>query len=105
MLEPETYFPAQSDAPDPDLVRPIDFDPDSFGVYEEEQIRIYEHHRLRVDPGQEAVRVDIFLANRLKNASRSRIKNATLAGFVRVNNEVSKASYKLRPYDEVSAGT
>lgn len=102
MHETEDFFPAQSDAPDDSFIRPVDYDPDEYGLFDEERVRIYEHHRLRVDPGQEAVRVDIFLANRLKNASRSRIKNATLAGFVRVNNKVSKASYKLRPYDEVS---
>jgi len=101
-LNLEDQFPAQSHSPDPNHVRPVDYDPEEFGLLEEENIRIYEHHRLRVDPGQESVRVDVFLANRLKNASRSRIKNATLAGFVRVNNGVTKASYKLRPYDEVS---
>lgn len=80
----------------------VDYDPDDYGFDETDNIRIYEHHRIRVDPGQELMRVDLFLTNRIKHISRSRIKNASLAGFVRINNEVVKASHKIRPYDEVS---
>jgi 23S rRNA pseudouridine1911/1915/1917 synthase len=81
---------------------PIDYDPEEYGFDETDNIRIYEHHRIRVDPGQEIMRVDIFLTNRIRHISRSRIKNATLAGFVRINGTVVKASYKIKPYDEVS---
>ncbi|MFN8921408.1 MAG: RluA family pseudouridine synthase [Sphingobacteriia bacterium] len=63
---------------------------------------MYEHQRIRVDPGQEPMRVDHFLANRIRHVSRSRIQNAALAGFIRVNDEVVKSSHKIRAYDEVS---
>lgn len=64
-------------------------------------VRIYEHHRLTVDPKQEPLRIDQFLTYRL-SISRSRIKNAALAGFVRVNAQPTRVSYKVRPGDEVS---
>ncbi|MCS6905476.1 MAG: RluA family pseudouridine synthase [Bacteroidia bacterium] len=81
---------------------PLEYDPEEYGLDETEHINIYEHYRLTVDPGQTLTRVDIFLANRLKHITRSRIKNATLAGFVKVNNQPVKASYKVKPYDEIS---
>ncbi|MFO0486006.1 MAG: RluA family pseudouridine synthase, partial [Sphingobacteriia bacterium] len=81
---------------------PIDYDPEEFGLDEADDIRIYEHQRIRVDPGQEPMRVDHFLANRIRHVSRSRIQNAALAGFIRVNDEVVKSSHKIRAYDEVS---
>jgi 23S rRNA pseudouridine1911/1915/1917 synthase len=66
-------------------------------------IRIYEHHRLRVDPGQEPIRVDLFLTFRIKHLTRSRVKNACLAGFIRINNQViDKTGVKIKPFDEVS---
>lgn len=80
----------------------VEYNPEDFGLDETDNIRIYEHHRIRVDPGQEAARIDMFLTNRLRHISRSRIKNAALAGFIRVNSEKVKASYKVRPLDEVS---
>jgi 23S rRNA pseudouridine1911/1915/1917 synthase len=81
---------------------PLDYDPEEYGLDETDQINIYEHYRLNVDPGQALTRVDVFLANRLKHITRSRIKNATLAGFVKVNEQAVKSSYKIRPYDQVS---
>lgn len=81
---------------------PADYEGDEYFFDDAGQVRIYEHHRLKVDPGQFSVRVDVFLSARMKHISRSRIKNATLAGFVRVNHAPVKASYKIRPYDEVT---
>jgi len=65
-------------------------------------LTIYEHHRIRVDPGQVITRVDLFLANRLRNFSRSRIKLAADLGYLRINGKEVKVSYKVKPYDEVS---
>lgn len=73
------------------------------GFLDGDEIRLHEHHRLLVDGGQEPLRMDVFLANRLKNISRSRIKNAALAGLVSVNDKPEqKVSYKVRPLDEIS---
>ncbi len=75
-------------------------DTEEFG--ESDEIQIYEHHRIRVDPKQEMMRVDLFLANRIRTISRSRIKNAAMAGFIRVNDQPAKVSYKVKPGDVVS---
>lgn len=69
---------------------------------EEENGELYEHHRLQADPGQSPLRIDKFLTNRLDNASRNRIQAAATAGCIRVNNEVVKANYKVKPGDEIT---
>ena len=38
----------------------VEYDPEEFGLDETDNVRIYEHHRIRVDPGQEAARIDMF---------------------------------------------
>ncbi len=51
-------------------------------------------------------RLDIFLAEKMKAGySRNAIQQAIEGGFVLVNDKASKASYKLRPDDEVSFTT
>lgn len=60
---------------------------------------LFEHFRIEVDRGQTALRIDKFLFNRLENTSRTRIKNAALAGNIRVNELAVKANYKVRPED------
>lgn len=67
-----------------------------------DDLYFYEHHRIEVDPGQEPLRIDSFLANRIKHLSRSRIKNAAAVGFIRVNDQPTKVSYKVRPLDVIS---
>jgi len=67
-----------------------------------EESDLYEHFTLISAPGQAMLRLDVFLATFLKNTSRSRIKNATLTGNVFVNDQVRKASYKVKPGDKVS---
>ena len=47
---------------------------------------LFEHYRLKVDPGQSALRIDKFLSNQIKNASRSRLQAAADAGCILVNN-------------------
>jgi len=62
---------------------------------------VYEHFRLKVEPGQSIIRIDKFLTNRLENASRSRIQAAADAGNILVNEVPVKASYKIKPLDEI----
>ncbi len=71
-------------------------------IAEYEESGFFEHHRLRVDPGQKLMRVDSYLSIHLKNTSRTRIKNACDLGFIKVNGISVKASYKVKPYDEIS---
>jgi 23S rRNA pseudouridine1911/1915/1917 synthase len=75
-------------------------DTDNFA--DSDEVRIYEHHRIHVDPGQEPQRVDVWLSMKIKHLSRSRIKNAADVGFIRVNDKPVKVSYKVRPRDIVS---
>jgi len=63
---------------------------------------LYEHHRVVVDPGQEALRIDKFLFNRIINVSRNKIQTAAKAGNILINDKPVKANYKVRPGDVVS---
>jgi len=39
----------------------------------EENNELYEHHRFVADAGQNPLRIDKFLVNRIENASRNKI--------------------------------
>jgi 23S rRNA pseudouridine1911/1915/1917 synthase len=75
-------------------------------MYEEEKFdqdsdELFEHHRIKVDAGQQSVRIDKYLFDRIANASRSKIQGAIKLGFVRVNDQQIKPNYKIRPNDEI----
>ncbi|QZE13526.1 RluA family pseudouridine synthase [Halosquirtibacter laminarini] len=63
---------------------------------------LFEHYRIEVDPGQKPLRVDKYLVNRIDQISRNRIQTAADAGCVRVNEEVVKANYKVKPGDVIT---
>jgi len=69
---------------------------------QEEENELFEHYRIVADKGQEALRVDKFLMDRVPNTSRTKIKEATINGNVHVNNEPVKANYKVKPGDVIS---
>jgi 23S rRNA pseudouridine1911/1915/1917 synthase len=62
---------------------------------------LYEHFSITVDKGQQPLRIDKFLTNRIQNASRNRIQNAARAGSILVNGLPIKPNYKVRPLDKV----
>jgi 23S rRNA pseudouridine1911/1915/1917 synthase len=66
-----------------------------------DQQELFEHFRFQADPGQTMLRIDKFLADRLMNASRTRIQNAANAGNILVNNNPVKPNYKIKPGDIV----
>jgi 23S rRNA pseudouridine1911/1915/1917 synthase len=68
---------------------------------EPEEGSLYEHHRVKADPGQSPVRVDKFLSSRIDNSSRSRIQTAADSGCLMVNGKPVKSNYKVRANDEV----
>ena len=70
-------------------------------IEEQEDGGLFEHHRLTVDPGQSLIRIDKFLANRLLNASRSRLQQAADAGNILVNNVPVKSNYRVKPNDDI----
>ncbi len=63
---------------------------------------LFEHHRIVVDKGQQPLRIDKFLMNRLQNASRTKIQAAADNDCVLVNNKPAKPSYKVKPGDLIS---
>lgn len=69
---------------------------------EEEEQDLFEHFNIVVDKGQSLLRIDKFLMHRIEHASRNRIQNAIDAGNVLVNKQMIKASYKVKPLDEIS---
>lgn len=69
---------------------------------ESEESDLYEHFKVVVDKGQSLIRIDKFLMVRLENASRSKIQNAIEQGNVLVNGKTVKASYKVKPLDDIS---
>jgi len=62
---------------------------------------LFEHYRFQVDPGQSLMRIDKFLSNRINNVSRSKIQAAADAGNILVNNSPVKASYNIKPDDDI----
>ena len=62
---------------------------------------LYERLHLIVDKGQEPLRIDKFLVQRMENASRSKIQKGLEAGMVLVNNRQVQPNYKIRPLDEI----
>jgi 23S rRNA pseudouridine1911/1915/1917 synthase len=63
---------------------------------------LFEHYRITVDPGQELLRIDKFLFNRLMQTSRTRIQNAAQAGNILVNDQPVKPNYKVKPGEVIS---
>ena len=63
---------------------------------------LFEHHRFTADPGQELLRIDKFLLDRLPNTTRSKIQVAAKNGSILVNEIAVKQNYKIKPLDEVS---
>ena len=63
---------------------------------------LYEHHRIVVDKGQSLLRIDRFLMDRLQNATRTKIQAAIDVESVRVNGNITKASYKIKPSDIIT---
>jgi len=69
---------------------------------EDESQELYEHFSWKVDPGQEMLRIDKFLFDRMRNSSRNRIQVAAKANCVLVNGTAVKSSYRVKPLDLIS---
>lgn len=63
---------------------------------------LYEHYNFVADPGQEVIRIDKFLLDRLPNTSRNKIQIAAKNGNILVDKKVVKQNYKIKPGEEVS---
>lgn len=68
----------------------------------ESEEELFEHYRFKADPGQEIIRIDKFLIDRMPNTSRNKIQNAAKNGTILVAGVPVKQNYKIKPLDEVS---
>ena len=66
-------------------------------LIEDEEQGMFEHFRLTVDPGQEPVRIDKFMASHLENTSRHRVQMAIDSGYVLIEETPVKANRIVRP--------
>lgn len=62
---------------------------------------LHEHFSFTADKGQEPLRVDKYLMNRIENATRNKIQNAAKAGSIFVNDKTVKSNYKVKGGDVV----
>lgn len=67
-----------------------------------DQNELFEHFRFEADKGQNTLRIDKFLFNKLEGTSRSRIQAAAAAGSILVNDKSVKSNYKVKPLDVIS---
>lgn len=63
---------------------------------------LYEHFSIKVDKGQELLRIDKFLQNFRQNSSRNKISQTCRAGNVVVNGTPVKQNYRVKPGDEIA---
>jgi 23S rRNA pseudouridine1911/1915/1917 synthase len=70
--------------------------------FEADEEELFEHYRFKADPGQEIIRIDKFLIDRLPNTSRNKIQNAAKNGTILMDGIAVKQNYKVKPGDEIS---
>lgn len=62
---------------------------------------LYERMNLVVDRGQEPMRLDKFLVQRIENASRNKVQQAIESGRVLINGKQVQSNYKIKPGEEI----
>ena len=69
---------------------------------DDQEEELFEHYNFIADNGQEKLRIDKFLMDRIANTSRNKIQIAAHNGNILVNKSTVKPNYKIKPKDEVS---
>lgn len=62
---------------------------------------LYERFSLIIDKGQDPLRIDKFLMNRIEGATRNKLQQAISLGMVLVNGKEIKSNYKIKPLDSI----
>ena len=62
---------------------------------------LYERFQLTVDKGQEPIRIDKFLSQRIERATRNKLQQAMHLEMVTVNGQPVKPNYKIKPGDQI----
>jgi 23S rRNA pseudouridine1911/1915/1917 synthase len=71
--------------------------PDSVENSEE----LYERFSFKIDKGQDPLRIDKYLMNRIEGATRNKLQQAINNGLVLVNGKEIKPNYKIKALDEI----
>ena len=66
-----------------------------------ESEELYEKHAIVIDKGQEPLRIDKFLMNRIEGATRNKIQQAIENELVLVNEKPIKNNYKIKAGDKI----
>ncbi|HEY9083598.1 MAG TPA: RluA family pseudouridine synthase [Vicingaceae bacterium] len=73
--------------------------------YNEEEVEdndLFEHYKFKADKGQELLRIDKFLMDRIPNTTRNKLQNALSEGHILVNKKPVKANYRVKPLDDIT---
>lgn len=70
-------------------------------IKDEVSDELYERKSFKVDTGQQPLRVDKWVQQRIENASRNKVQQAIDAGFLTVNSKQVKSNYKVKPGDDI----
>jgi len=62
---------------------------------------LYERLVIKIDKGQEPLRIDKYLMMRIEGATRNKIQQAINAGLITVNKNPVKQNYKIKASDEI----
>ena len=62
---------------------------------------LFERFAITIDKGQDALRIDKFLMQRIENATRNKLQRAISMGMVQVNGKEVKSNYKIKPLDSI----
>ncbi len=68
---------------------------------EEQDENIYIQYSFTADRGQQPLRLDRFITDRVEGASRAKVQQGISDGLVRVNGKVEKSNYKVKAGDLV----
>jgi 23S rRNA pseudouridine1911/1915/1917 synthase len=71
-------------------------------IFDDGDVDLYEHHRIAVDKGQAALRIDKFVTDKIANATRNKVQGAIDDGFIKVNGANVKSNYKIKPGDVIT---
>lgn len=74
---------------------------DVIALQEQDDV-LYEQQIIKIDRGQQPLRIDKFLMQRIERATRSKIQQAIASGLVMVNGAVVKPNYKVKGFDEIT---
>jgi len=68
---------------------------------QENNDELYERFSLTIDKGQEPLRIDKFLMQRIEGATRNKLQQAISLGMVLVNGKEVRSNYKIKPLDSI----